>query len=441
MLAAIAVEIATLLLLVLVNGAFAMTEIAMLSARRGRLRRMAAEGSTGAAKALDLLAEPNRFLSTVQVGITLVGIVAGAISGATIGRVIGDALASVSFLAPYADALGIAIVVAIITYLSLLIGELVPKRLALRNAEGIAAAMAPLMHVLSHVAAPLVRLLSLSTEFLIRLLGMGEPMAGGITEEDVRLMIEEGARAGVFEAAELDITRRVFRLDDIRVSLIMTPYTDLVWLDVEDPLVDNWRRIAASDHSYYPVCEGTLDRVLGIAAVKHIWANTLDGESDPLLAALREPLYVPENTPALRLLETFREVGRKRALVIDEFGSLAGIVTLNDLMEAIAGDIQEADEPPPPTITRREDGTWLVDARLPAGQLTETLGVEMPGEERGEFETVGGFAMTRLGRIPQESDAFVEGNLRFEVVDMDGHRVDLLLVTPLDEDADSPGSS
>jgi putative hemolysin len=434
MLGAITLEIITLLLLILANGAFAMTEIAMLSARRTRLQRMAEEGSNGARKALDLLEEPNRFLSTVQVGITLVGIVAGAISGATIGRVLGDALTAVPFLAPYADALGIAIVVSIIAYLSLLIGELVPKRIALRNAEGIAVTMAPLMVLLSNAAAPLVRLLSISTEFLIRLMGMGDPVAGGITEEDVRLMIEEGARAGVFEAAELDITRRVFRLDDIRVSLIMTPYTDLIWLDVEDPLADNWRRIVESDHSYYPVCEGTLDHVRGIAAVKHIWANTLDGVDDPLLAALQEPLYVPENTPALRLLETFREAGNKRALVIDEFGSLAGIVTLNDLMEAIAGDIQEADEPPPPAIIRRPDGSWLVDARLPAVQLTEALGVEMPGEERGEFETVGGFAMTRLGRIPRESDTFDEGDLRFEVVDMDGHRVDKLLVTPLGED-------
>jgi putative hemolysin len=439
MLGAVTLEVVTLLLLILANGAFAMTEIAMLSARRTRLRRMAEEGSAGAAKALELLEEPNRFLSTVQVGITLVGIVAGAISGATIGRVLGDALAAIPFFAPYADALGIAVIVTVITYLSLLIGELVPKRLALRNAEGIAVTMAPLMVLLSSAATPLVRLLSLSTEFLIRLMGMGDREAGGITEEDVRLMIEEGARAGVFEAAERDITRRVFRLDDIRVSLIMTPYTDLVWLDVEDPLADNWRRIAESDHSYYPVCEGTLDRVRGIAAVKHIWANTLDRVDDPLLASLQEPLYVPENTPALRLLETFREAGNKRALVIDEFGSLAGIVTLNDLMEAIAGDIQEADEPPPPTITRREDGSWLVDARLPADQLTEVLGVAMPGEERGEYDTVGGFAMSRLGRIPHESDTFEEGDLRFEVVDMDGHRVDKLLVTPVGENAAPDG--
>lgn len=425
----IAVQLLVILLLITANGVFAMAEIAVLSARRTRLRQMADEGNAGAQAALELLDSPNRFLSTVQIGITLVGVLAGAISGATIGQELGQVLGEIPLIAPYAEAIGIALVVATITYLTLLIGELVPKRLALNNAERVAAAVARPMRLLSRLAAPLVTLLSASTSAVVRLLGAGQAPSQTVSEDEVRMLIEEGARAGVFDTAEYDITERVFQLDDVHVSLLMTPRPDVIWLDINDPREQLWEEMARSERAQFPVGDGTLDNTLGVVSVKNVWANMQAGVDDPLRQALVEPLYVPENTQALRALEMFKQAGARSALVINEYGGIEGILTRNDLLEAIVGEIEETDDTPLPEATQREDGSWLVDARLSAVRLKEILDLdELPGEAEAGYETVGGLVMMALGQIPQATDSFRLGDLRFEVVDMDGRRVDKVLV-------------
>lgn len=425
----ITLQILVILLLIVANGVFAMAEIAVISARRTLLQQMADEGSAGAAAALELLDAPNRFLSTVQIGITLIGVLSGAISGATIGQELGQALTQIPSIAPYGEAIGIAIVVATITYLTLVIGELVPKRLALNNAERIAVTVARPMRSLSRLAAPLVTLLSASTAAVVRLLGAGEAAHQTVSEDEVRMMIAEGARAGVFEAAEVDIAERVFRLDDVHVSLLMTPRPDVVWLDVNDPQEELWQQMAASGRGQFPVGDGTLDHALGIVSVKDVWANLQAGVDDPLRRALVAPLYVPENTQALRALEMFKRAGARSALVINEYGGIEGILTRNDLLEALVGEIEETDDTPLPEATQRDDASWLVDARLSAARLKEVLDLdELPGEAEAGYETVGGLVMMELGRIPQTADSFRLGDLRFEVVDMDGRRVDKVLV-------------
>lgn len=431
----IALQIAAILALILANGVFAMSEIAMLSARKTRLQQMAEEGSAGAAEALALLDTPNRFLSTVQIGITLVGVLAGAISGATIGRELGDVLAQIPLLAPYSNAVGVGLVVIVITYLTLLLGELVPKRLALNNPTGIAAGIARPMRLLARLTAPVVRFLSASTEAVLTLLGSRQAEEPHVTEEEVRMLIEQGARVGVFETLEREITERLFRLDDIRLSLLMTPRPEIAWLNVNDSLEENYRRMADTGYSFFPVADGVLDNILGIVAVKDLWASRVSGKTGRLQSHLRQPLFVPENTIALHALELMRRAGTKRALVINEFGGLEGLVTLDDLMEAIVGTIQEPDEAPEPAIVERENRTWLVDARLPADDLKETFGLDtLPGEAESGFDTVGGFVMMTLGHIPREAESFELEDLRFEVVDMDGYRVDKILVTRLGPD-------
>ncbi len=369
-------ELALLAVLILLNGVFSMSEIAVISAREARLRLRAGAGSAGARAALELAASPGRFLSTIQVGITLVGILAGASSGAAIAGVLAGWLRDVPALAPYAGPLALGVVVIAITYLTLVFGELVPKRLALNNPEAVSSSIARPMRLLSRIGSPLVRLLSLSTDAVLRLLRMRPPEGPAVTEEEIALLIERGAQAGVLDAAELDMAERVFGLDDMRISRLMTSRTEIAWLDVNDPPEENWRKIAESEHSYLPVCDGTLDQTLGFVSVRRLWARCNAGQPLDLRAALIEPVFVPESTPALGVLKQLRRAGSKLALVLDEFGGVEGMVTLNDMLEAIVGDIQEADEEPAPRAVQRADGSWLVDGRLPAADLKDLFGCD-----------------------------------------------------------------
>jgi putative hemolysin len=423
-------EIIFLAVLILLNGVFSMSEIAVISSREARLRLRAEAGSAGARTALELAASPGRFLPTIQVGVTLVGILAGASSGAAIAAVLAESLRNVPLLAPYAGPLALGAVVVAITYLTLVFGELAPKRLALNNPEAVSTAIARPMYLLSRVGAPLVRLLSLSTDAVLALLRVRPPEGPAVTEEEIALLIKRGGQAGVLDAAEQDMAERIFGLDDIRISRLMTPRTEIAWLDVNDPPEQNWRKIIESERSTFPVCDGTLDRTLGVASVKRLWAQHVAGQPHDLRAALTDPVFVPESTRALSAFKQIKEAGGKLALVIDEFGGVEGMVTLNDMLEAIVGDIQEEDEEPAPQAVQRADGSWLVDGRLPASDLKDLFGLAaLPGEESSGFDTVGGFVMMRLERVPRETDWFELGSLRFEVVDMDGHRVDKVLVT------------
>jgi len=431
-------QILFLLLLIVANGVFAMSEIAIVSARKVRLQQWANEGNARARAALELANAPNHLLSTVQVGITLVGIFAGAFGGATLAEPLAGLLRQVPFLAPYSQALSLGIVVLSITYLSLIVGELVPKRLALNSPERIAATVAAPMRALSAIAAPVVYLLSASTEAVLRMMGIKPSAEPQITEEEIKVLIEQGTEAGTFEVAEQDMVQRVFRLGDRRVNGLMTPRLEITWLDLEESPEENRHRMATSAHSRFPVCQGSLDNVVGIVQVKDLLARSLAGEPIELTASLQTPLFVPESMLALKVLELFKQSGTHTALVVDEYGVVQGLVTLNDILEAIVGDIPSIDDLAEPQVVQREDGSWLLDGMLPVEEFLQLFEIEeLPEEESGNYQTLGGFMISHLERIPSPADYFEWHGLRFEVMDMDGNRVDKVLVMPMSMDSSS----
>lgn len=424
----IVTELIILTLLILLNGLFALAELAIISARRERLQTMVDGGHGGAAVALRMSHAPTDLLSTVQVGITLIGILAGAFGGATLTAELAGWLAFAPVIGPYSQAVALIIVVGLITFFSVVIGELVPKRLALRNPERIAASVAKPMYALSRLARPVVRLLTLATELVLRLLGVrGESGAATVSEEEIRMLLEQGAQAGVFEEAERVMVDSIFRFGDRQLRSLMTPRTEIVWLDVDDSEARIRETVTGSRHSYFPVCDGSIDRVLGTVHAKDLLATNWAGGPPELRALLRPPLFLPETMLAMRALERFKQTGIQIALLVDEFGGIDGLVTLIDMMEAIVGDIPTLDEIAEPPIVTREDGSFLVEGYLDVDDLKALLALdELPGE--GAFHTLGGFAVMRLGRLPRVGDAFEWGGYRFEVVDMDGNRIDKMLI-------------
>ena len=425
------VEISLIIVLILLNGLLAMSETALVSARSSRLRQRIEEGDGGARAALQLVDSPNRFLSTVQIGISLIGVLAGAFGGATIAEPLAGVLRGVPVLAPYAGPVAFGVVVVAITYLSLVLGELVPKRLALNGPEAVASRVARPMHFLSALSSPAVFFLSLSTEAVLRLLGARDPTEVPVTEQEVEILMEEGARAGVFEEEERELVARALRLDDRPVRELMTPRPQVVWLDADNAPEEIRRRAAQSGHSYFPVARGDLDDVLGITSVKDAWAREVAGQSADLLGSLRRPPLVPEGAPATVALEAFKRTGMPIALVLDERGHIEGLITLTDVLEALVGNVPDADECVEVLILRREDGSWLVDGLLAAEELKERLElIGLPREEEADYQTVGGMMMDALGRVPAAGDRFEWEGYSFEVVDMDGLRVDKVLVTP-----------
>jgi putative hemolysin len=426
-------ELLVIILLIVVNGFFAMSELAIVSARRVRLQQLA-EGrrAKGARAALELAENPSHFLSTVQIGITLIGIVAGAYGGSTVAERLAPQLNAVPWIAPHGGQVAFALVVAGITYLSLIIGELAPKRLALVNAERIAVAVAGPMRMLSRVALPLAWLLGASTEALLRLLRLPTTREQTVTEEEVKSLIAEGTQSGVFDPAERQMIEGVLRLADRTVRAIMTPRPDVLWLDPDDPPAAIATEIRDGGYSRFPVCRGDVDEVQGIVSAKALLDQTLRGQPFDLRAALVQPMIVHDGTPVLRLLELFKQSTVHMAVVVDEYGSVEGIVTLTDILESIAGELPEAGQDPDGGAVKREDGSWLVDGMLPVDEVEAKLGV--PGlKGEGTYHTLAGFVLERIGHVPTASEHFLWRGHRFEVVDMDGRRIDKVLIQRVDE--------
>lgn len=423
-------EIAIILVLILINGFFSMSEIALVSARKVRLEQRAEEGDKGAAAALALSNSANRLLSSVQIGITLVSMFTGALGGATLAEQLTVPLAKIPWLEPYASAVSIVLVVLLTTYFSLVLGELIPKRLGLNNPEKIASRVAGVMNFISKISSPIIHLLTVSTDFGLRVLGVKANEEPPITEEEIKGLVEEGTQVGVFEASEQDMIEGVFRLNDRMINAIMTPRTEIEWLDLEDPAQILLDEVMHSSHSRFPVASGSLDDVVGILNAKDLLEQHLTNQQFDLLAVVQKPLFVPENTPASRVLELVRESGVHEALVIDEYGGLLGMVTLFDVLESIVGELPAQDEPSEPEVVRRDDGSYLLDGLLPVDELKELFDLnELPDEDKIGYQTLGGFVMNQLGHIPGSGQKFQYQNLTFEVMDMDGRRVDKVLVT------------
>ncbi len=423
-------EIIFIILLILANGIFALSEIAVVSSRKTRLQERVLKGDSGAEAALEMINSPSKFLSTVQVGITLIGTLAGAYGGATIAEDLAESLRAVPRIAPFSDALSIVIVVLAITYFTIVLGELFPKRLALSSPERIASFMAPSMRAFSTLASPAVYVLSVSTELLLKIFGVKPGQEPTVTEEEIRILIDQGTTAGVIEEEEQDIVERVFRLGDQRTEAIMTPRAEIVWLDIDDMLAEIQKKISSGPYSIFPVSRGRLDQVLGVIQAKDILSITMSNEKIDLKSFLLPPLFVPESMRALKVLERFKQTGIHLAIVVDEYGSVSGIVSLTDVLEALVGDIPHIEELDEPQIMRREDGSWLVDGAVPIQDLKEVLQIgQFPKEDEGLYQTAGGFIMTTMEKVPATGEYLDWERYRFEVVDMDGQRVDKLLIT------------
>ncbi|MFN2239817.1 MAG: hemolysin family protein [Thermoanaerobaculia bacterium] len=421
-------EVGLIMVLILANGVFAMSEIAVVSSRRARLERLARGGSRGARAAVRLSANPDRFLSTIQIGITTIGIFAGAYGGATIAKQIDDHLETFPLLAPYSEALGVGIVVVAITYLTLVMGELVPKRLALNAPERVASMVAPFMERLSRIGAPAVAVLGGSTRAVLFLLRVRKSNEPSVTEEELRLMLRQGSEVGAIEREEQIIVERVFRLSDRSVRALMTPRIEVNWLDLTQPLDSLREKAAALPHSRFPVAHERIDRIEGIVTAREVITAP---DMASLIAAIQEPLFVPRNTSVYRLLETFRETRNHVAIVIDEYGGMDGIVTPTDILEGLVGELPEIGDSEEPLIFRREDGSWSVDAALDLDELRIAVGIDLfEGQKQGVFQTVAGYVTERLARAPALGDVIVASGRRFEIVEMDGRRIDRLLVHP-----------
>jgi putative hemolysin len=425
-------EIFILLVLIIANGVFSLSEMAIISARKIKLQQLANQGETKARVVLKLAESPNNFISTIQIIITLLAILTGAIAGQTIITELIVYIRFIPFLAGYSQPIAFGLVVIIITYFTLILGELLPKRLALNNPEAIATFVAIPMHTLTKIATPMVNFLSASTNMIVQGLGMTPYLEPPVTEEEIKILIEQGTEAGTFEEAEQDMVERVFRLGDRPVSSFMTPRPDIVWLDLDDSLEENRQKIIESAYSRYPVCQGGLDNVLGIIPVTDLLARCFRNEPMDLTIGLRHPVYVPEITPGLKVLELFKQTITYMALIVDEYGVIQGLVTLKDIMSEIVGDVPEELGEEEPQVVQREDGSWLLDGMLHIDEFYELFNLEeweIP--ERGSYQTLGGFVINHLSRIPVVADYFEWRGMRIEVVDMDGNRVDQVLVTPI----------
>ena len=424
-------EVLFILLLVLTNGLFSMSEMAVISARKARLQHLANRGNAQARIALDLASSPNRFLSTIQIGITLIGVLAGAVGGVTIAEQLGSRLSAIPLISPYGETIGVGIVVLSISYLSLILGELVPKRLALNAPERIASVVAKPMRALSVAASPLVKLLEISTHLVFKLMRIREPFEPPVTEEEIKVLIEQATKTGIFKETEHYMVKNVFRLEDKPVSALMTTRLNIDWLNIDAPIENIRQKIAGSRYSRFPVCKGSLDNVVGIIKAKELLAYSSTSDGFDWEKLIRKPLFIPEFHSALAALESFKKAHLHIALVIDEYGALEGLVTTNDILEEIVGDITSGGQTESSALCRK-DGSWLLEGNLFLGDLKEILQVgQLPGEDRGLYQTLAGFIMNHLGRVPSEADSFEWKGFRFEVIDMDGKRIDKVLVTPL----------
>jgi putative hemolysin len=424
-------EILIIFLLIAANGVFAMSEMAIVTARKSRLQDWMKRGNRGAKVALDLATAPNQFLSAVQVGITLVGILAGVFAGRSAAQWLANHIVGTPIVGPYHQEIGLALVVLAVTYFSLVLGELVPKRLALRHPESIASYISYPLRWFTKMSAPMVYLLGVSTEAVCRLFGGQRGSEPPVTEEEIKILVQQGTEAGVFEESEQDMFEAVLRLGDKTARSLMTPRTQIAWLDLEDDAERVREKIITSGHSCFPVATGSLDKVDGIVQAKHLLTHSLAGGSFDLKALMQQPLFVPRTVTALEVLESFKKSGQHIALVVEEYGGIEGLLTHHDILEAIAGDIPFDGKPNDPKAVQRRDGSWLLDGMLSVDEFKEIFHLEdLPGEKRDAYQTLGGFVFTQMGRVPTVAESFEWQGLRFEIVDMDGKRIDKVLVMP-----------
>lgn len=426
----VALELLVIALLLVINGLFALAEIALVSSRKSRLRTLAEKGNVRAQLAHAQAESPTKFLSTVQFGVTLSGIAAGAFSGAALARELNEWLvARFPAAVEYSNYLSFGSVVLGITFFTIVLGELVPKRLGLANPERWSIALARPMNVIAKIAAPFVWLLTVCTDAVAKLLGSRAEPKVTVSEEEIASLIDQGLHAGVFHKDEKAMVEGVMALDRCPVTALMTPRPKMVWLNIDDPDEANWRRIVASGHSHFPVYQKHRDNVLGMVHIKALWAHAAFGLPTNLRNLVTPAIMIQEHTTAIQVLEQFKKTGKHTALVVDEFGSVQGMVTLIDVLEAIVGELPDQLRRAQPEAKRREDGSWLVDATLPIGEVKELLKLrELPGEGSADFQTLGGFVVTQLGRIPTAGDYFDWNGWRFEVMDMDRQRVDKVLL-------------
>ncbi len=432
----ITTEIIIILAIILVNALLVLSEISVSSSRKARLQQRTNEGDRRANTVLHLIEDPNLFLSTVTIGITLMGVFVGVIGGARLSAPLSGLLATIPALNQYAEPLALAIVVIGITFVSIVFGELVPKRIALHNPEQIAAILAGPMIFVSALFKPFVWILGKITDFVLKLLGIQPGAEPPVTEEEIQLLIDQGTQAGVFEEAEHDMVEGVFSLADQRVYSLMTPRPDIVWLDIADSLEDIRLKLEQSNFSRFPVRQGSLDAIVGIVKARDLLVQSLNNEPIVLKNLLKPAFFVPETMFASRALEVLKEKGTDMLLVIDEFGALQGLLTITDILEEIVGEM-EIEEP---QATQRQDGSWLLDGMLEVDEFKEIFHLPvLPHED--EYETLSGFVMVSLGRVPQPADRFEWHGLNFEVMDMDGRRVDKVLVTTLPQRASTAEES
>jgi putative hemolysin len=419
-------EVIIIGILIILNAVLAMSEAALVASRKTKLQQYANEGDHSSTTALKLMSDPNIFLSTIQIGITLIGVLSGAVGGATISERLTEEFSKIPAIQPYSEALALGIVVMVITILSLWLGELVPKRIALHNPEQIARGVAGPMFFISRVFSPIVKVLGSATDLVLKLFGVKPSNEPPFTEEEFQVLLDQGTQAGVFEESEQDMVEGVFSLGDQRIYSLMTPRTDIVWLDIDETIEEIRAKIAGSEFSRFPVRQDTLDVILGIVKTRDLLVPSLGGEPIHIKDLLRPAYFIPETMFASKALEIFKEKGTDILLVIDEFGGLQGLLTITDILEEIVGEM-ELEEP---QATQRQDGSWLLDGMLEVDEFKEIFNLNMlPHED--EYETLSGFVMVSLGRVPQTADHFDWHGYKFEVIDMDGRRVDKVLVTTL----------
>lgn len=426
-------DIAVLIALILLNGVFAMSEIALVTARKSRLQRLAEDGDKSAAIAMRLGENPTQFLSTVQIGITAIGILNGIVGEAALAGPLSGILQGFGLDEKSSAISATTVVVVGITYFTIVIGELVPKRIAQFNAEGIARLMAGPISVLAKLSRPFVYLLSVSTDGILRLMGKKELSSANLTEEDIHSILAEGSQAGLIEKQEHDMMRNVFRLDDRQIASLMTPRSEIIYLDIEQPLEGNLENLMNSDHSRYPVCRGGIHDTVGIITAKRLLKQRMKGESTNIQEYLQPAIFVPESLTGMKLLEQFRESGVQMVFVVDEYGEILGLITLQDVLEALTGEFRPRD-PEDVWAVQREDGSWLLDGLIPIQELKDRLDLRsVPEEQKGRYNTLSGMMMWLIGNLPRTSDVAEWQGWRLEVVDMDGNRIDKVLASSLME--------
>jgi putative hemolysin len=417
--------------LIFLNGLFAMSEIALITSKRAKLQRAAESGDTSAQKALELGADPNRLLSTVQVGITSIGVLSGIVGESALAGPLALWFESIGIETTYSSYLGTGLVVVVITYFSIVLGELVPKRLGQSNPEAVARLVSKPIAGLAILTRPFVKLLAGSTKLVLRVLGVKERNQSEVTEEEIQAVLAEGTEAGLIESHEHTMVKNVFRLDDRQIASLMVPRADIVYLDVEDPIHQSLDTISQTDHARFPVVRGGLENVIGVVNARKLLSRITTGETPDLSLGLEDAVYVPETLTGMELLDNFRSSGRHLAFVVDEYGEALGLVTLQDLIEAITGEFKPRD-PTQSWAVERDDGTWLLDGHIPVPELKDCLGLSsVPEEEKGRYHTVSGMFMLLSGKLPKEGDKVVWEGWEFEIMDMDRKTIDKVLAIPV----------